>query len=73
LTVYAFDDRKVAGEVKAHHIAGTVTQGRFGQNVAITASAAAVDKWLSSSHAASLFRPLFTLRRVKQPQAAPPQ
>lgn len=72
VTIYALDDRKVAAEVKAHHIAGTVTQGRFGQDVAITASAADVDKWLSSPGAPGLFAPLFSLRRVKEPQAPAP-
>jgi hypothetical protein len=72
VTIYALDDRKVAAEIKAHRIAGTITQGRFGQDVAITAGAADVDRWLSSPRAPALFTPLFSLRRVKEPQPPPP-
>lgn len=71
LTVYGLDDRKVAAEVKAHHIAGTVTPGRFGDDIAITADAAHVDAWLSAPNAPSLFAPLFTLHRIKEPAAVP--
>lgn len=67
LTIYAFDENKVAAEVKAGRIAGTVSQGRFGDSVSITADAAHVDKWLSSPGAASLFVPLFRMYRVKEP------
>jgi hypothetical protein len=67
LTIYALDDRKVAAEIRAHHIDGTVTPGRFGDNIAITADAAHVDKWLSSPGAPKLFAPLLTLHRVKEP------
>ena len=71
LIVYAFDEKKVAAEVKAKHIAGTITQGRFGDNIAITADAAHVDKWLSAPGAAALFTPLFRLHRVKEPNLPP--
>jgi hypothetical protein len=70
LTIYALDDRKVAAEVKAHRIAGTISHGRFGDDIAITADAAHVDKWLSTPDAPKLFAPLFTLVRIKEP--APP-
>jgi len=67
LTIYTFDEKKVAAEVRAKHIAGTITQGRFGDSVAITADAAHIDKWLASSGAVGLFTPLFKMYRVKEP------
>lgn len=67
LTIYGLDERKVAGEVKAGRIAGTISPGRFGDNIEITADAAHIDKWLSLPDAPKLFAPVFTLTRLKEP------
>lgn len=65
IVLYIMDDKETAAAIKAGEIAGKVEDGENG-DVHLTADAAALDTFMSTPHAAALFKkPLVTLTRIE--------
>ncbi len=68
LSLFSFDDKKVAAAIRAHRIEGTITQTKFGtgsfDSVAITADGPHLDAALTGADAPGLFEKVMVLKRV---------
>ena len=65
LSLFSFDEKKVAEAIRAHRIQGTIEKTQFGDTVTITADGPHLDAALTKPGAAALFEPMMTLKRVK--------
>jgi hypothetical protein len=65
LTLYLLDEDLTAAAIAAHKIDGKVTKGQYTTDVAITADAAHLDKFLASDDGAKLFKVFMALKRLQ--------
>ena len=65
LSLFSFDEKKVADAIRAHRIEGTIEKTQFGDSVSITADGPHLDAALAKPDAPALFEPVMTLKRVK--------